>query len=97
MPSVALEPFRKWPSEESWARSRFSLCGVLVYGRRREQEVCESWKRFMGSRANARRHATHMCDLQVVVHLLECLLGLGEEIVDDGFGELALLLVIVHL
>jgi hypothetical protein len=35
-------------------------------------------------------------DLQIIVHLLECLLGLGEEVVYDGFGELALFLVIVH-
>lgn len=34
--------------------------------------------------------------LQVLVHFLEGLLGLGEEVVDDGFGELTLLFVIVH-
>jgi hypothetical protein len=36
MPRVALEPLRKWPSEESWARSRFSLFGVSVVVRRRK-------------------------------------------------------------
>jgi hypothetical protein len=35
-------------------------------------------------------------NLQIIVHLLECLLGLGEEVVDDRFGELALFLVVVH-
>ena len=47
-------------------------------------------------RIAAGRRVTCVWDLQVVVHLLECLLGLGEEVVDDGFGELALFLVIVH-
>jgi hypothetical protein len=47
-------------------------------------------------RTAAGRRVTHVWDLQVVVHLLECLLGLGEEVVDDGFGELAFFLVIVH-
>lgn len=37
-----------------------------------------------------------MSDLQVLVHLLEGLLGLGEEVVDDGLGELALFFVVVH-
>ena len=39
----------------------------------------------------------NVSNLQIVVHLLECLLGLGEEVVDNGLGELAFLLVIVHL
>lgn len=34
--------------------------------------------------------------LQILVHLFEGLLGLGEEVVDDGFGEFALLFVVVH-
>jgi len=38
----------------------------------------------------------NVSNLQIVVHLLECLLGLGEEVVDNGFGELAFLFIIVH-
>ena len=34
--------------------------------------------------------------LQILVHLFEGLLGLREEVVDDGFGEFALFFVVVH-
>ena len=36
-------------------------------------------------------------DAQVCIHLDEGALGLGEEVVDDALGELALSLVLVHL
>ena len=34
---------------------------------------------------------------QLLVHLLEGLVGLAKEVVDDAFAELALVLVLVHL
>ena len=46
--------------------------------------------------AKTGRRVTHVSNLQIFVHLSECLIGLGEEVVDDRFGELALFLVIVH-
>ena len=46
--------------------------------------------------AKTGRRVTHVSNLQIFVHLSECLVGLGEEVVDDRFGELALFLVIVH-
>lgn len=35
--------------------------------------------------------------LQKTIHLAECALGLGEEVVDNALGKLPLLLVVVHL